>query len=238
VGQSDPLEASRALLACGVELAIVKLGREGVMARTPERVIEMDAIPVKVVNGLGAGDAFGGACGLVAGHIPLERSITERTRASGAAEGAAASGHGESASASVRVSASPARRSPGSSSETCRGRSRHSDSRSCGSPRSRPASTPEDCARSVMRIGHAGATCVVLAPVPSSGFDQLARFAENVLRCWSHIRCDDRKPRTPLREPWRHGRLPPGLVERFSNVLRPDCSAVLDAADSFNTTHA
>src|SRR2546421_5062881 len=39
VGQSDPLAASRALLACGVELAIVKLGAEGVTGRTRERVI-------------------------------------------------------------------------------------------------------------------------------------------------------------------------------------------------------
>jgi 5-dehydro-2-deoxygluconokinase len=57
----DPHEASAALLELGLDLAIVKCGPEGVLARTAERVVEVEPVPVEVVNGLGAGDAFGGA---------------------------------------------------------------------------------------------------------------------------------------------------------------------------------
>jgi len=61
VGTRDPWEASEALLELGVELAIVKRGPEGVLARTREQTVEVEPIRLEVVNGLGAGDAFGGA---------------------------------------------------------------------------------------------------------------------------------------------------------------------------------
>jgi 5-dehydro-2-deoxygluconokinase len=61
VGTDDPREASAALLDLGLELAIVKRGPEGVLARTAEALAEAPPIEVDVVNGLGAGDAFGGA---------------------------------------------------------------------------------------------------------------------------------------------------------------------------------
>jgi 5-dehydro-2-deoxygluconokinase len=61
VGSDDPLEASAALLELGVAVAIVKRGPAGVLARTAAGVVEVDAVPCEVVNGLGAGDAFGGA---------------------------------------------------------------------------------------------------------------------------------------------------------------------------------
>ena len=72
----DPYAASAALLELGVELAVVKRGPEGVLARTRDELVELAAVPVEVVNGLGAGDAFGGALvyGLVSGW-PLERTI-------------------------------------------------------------------------------------------------------------------------------------------------------------------
>jgi 5-dehydro-2-deoxygluconokinase len=72
VGTRDPLDASTALLELGVELAIVKQGPKGVLARTAEAVVEVPPIEVKVVNGLGAGDAFGGALchGLLSGWDP------------------------------------------------------------------------------------------------------------------------------------------------------------------------
>ncbi|MGH3148745.1 MAG: PfkB family carbohydrate kinase, partial [Rubrobacter sp.] len=44
-----------------VELAIVKQGSKGVLARTAQEVVEVPPIRVEVLNGLGAGDAFGGA---------------------------------------------------------------------------------------------------------------------------------------------------------------------------------
>jgi 5-dehydro-2-deoxygluconokinase len=68
-GTRDPEAAADALLELGVELAIVKRGPEGVLARTRDERVEVPPVPVDVVNGLGAGDAFGGALchGLLAG---------------------------------------------------------------------------------------------------------------------------------------------------------------------------
>jgi 5-dehydro-2-deoxygluconokinase len=84
VGTRDPWEASEALLELGVELAIVKRGPEGVLARDREELVEVDPIRLEVVNGLGAGDAFGGALayGLLAGD-ELELVI-RRANAAGA----------------------------------------------------------------------------------------------------------------------------------------------------------
>jgi 5-dehydro-2-deoxygluconokinase len=75
-GTRDPEQAAAALLDLGVELAIVKRGPEGVLARTRTERVEVPPVPVEVVNGLGAGDAFGGALvhGLLHGW-PLERTI-------------------------------------------------------------------------------------------------------------------------------------------------------------------
>jgi len=61
VGETDPQRAADALLERGVELAIVKQGPRGVLARTADETVELAPIPVDVINGLGAGDAFGGA---------------------------------------------------------------------------------------------------------------------------------------------------------------------------------
>jgi 5-dehydro-2-deoxygluconokinase len=61
VGTRDPHEASQALLDLGVGLAIVKRGPNGVLARTHAGVHELDPVRLEVRNGLGAGDAFGGA---------------------------------------------------------------------------------------------------------------------------------------------------------------------------------
>ncbi|WP_396452533.1 5-dehydro-2-deoxygluconokinase [Actinomadura sp.] len=70
VGESDPVKAARALLDRGVRLAVVKRGPDGVLAVAADgRTAEAPPVPVEVVNGLGAGDAFGGALchGLLAG---------------------------------------------------------------------------------------------------------------------------------------------------------------------------
>ncbi|MFI7129287.1 5-dehydro-2-deoxygluconokinase [Nonomuraea sp. NPDC050153] len=69
VGESDPQRAADALLERGVELAIVKQGPKGVLAATADERVEVPPFPVAVVNGLGAGDAFGGALvhGLLSG---------------------------------------------------------------------------------------------------------------------------------------------------------------------------
>jgi 5-dehydro-2-deoxygluconokinase len=76
VGERDPHRAAEALLAAGVELAVVKQGPKGVLARTRDELVEVPPAKVEVVNGLGAGDGFGGAlcAGLLAGW-PLERVL-------------------------------------------------------------------------------------------------------------------------------------------------------------------
>jgi len=70
VGTNDPDEAADRLLARGLDNVIVKLGGEGVMiaTRAGERA-RVKPVPVDVVCGLGAGDAFGGALchGLLSG---------------------------------------------------------------------------------------------------------------------------------------------------------------------------
>jgi 5-dehydro-2-deoxygluconokinase len=69
VGPGDAETAAAALLAAGVELAVVKQGPDGVLATDGSRTVIAPPIPVDVVNGIGAGDAFGGALchGLLAG---------------------------------------------------------------------------------------------------------------------------------------------------------------------------
>ncbi|WP_405737323.1 5-dehydro-2-deoxygluconokinase [Streptomyces sp. NBC_01537] len=61
-GEREPYAAAKALLAAGVELAVVKQGPRGVLAMGRDgTAVEVPPVPVDVVNGLGAGDAFGGA---------------------------------------------------------------------------------------------------------------------------------------------------------------------------------
>ena len=76
VGTRDAGEAADELLELGVSLAVVKQGPRGVLARTASESIEVPPVPVETINGLGAGDAFGGALchGLLAGW-PLELTI-------------------------------------------------------------------------------------------------------------------------------------------------------------------
>ncbi|MFF3393258.1 5-dehydro-2-deoxygluconokinase [Streptomyces sp. NPDC002669] len=69
-GEREPHAAARALIDAGVELAVVKQGPRGVLAvHRDGTVADVPPLPVEVVNGLGAGDAFGGALchGLLAG---------------------------------------------------------------------------------------------------------------------------------------------------------------------------
>ncbi|MEV8214107.1 5-dehydro-2-deoxygluconokinase [Leifsonia sp. NPDC077715] len=77
VGETDPMRAADALLERGVELAIVKQGPKGVLAKTARETVEVPPFPVEVVNGLGAGDGFGGALchGLLEGW-GLERILS------------------------------------------------------------------------------------------------------------------------------------------------------------------
>jgi 5-dehydro-2-deoxygluconokinase len=76
VGDGEPLEMARRLLALGPRLAVVKLGPRGVLAATADEHWVVPPVPVDVVNGLGAGDAFGGALchGLLSGW-DVERCV-------------------------------------------------------------------------------------------------------------------------------------------------------------------
>ena len=75
VGDGEPEELAARLLEMGVELAIVKLGPAGVLVAWEDEMERVPAVPVEVVCGVGAGDAFGaGLC-----HGLLEGWDTVRT---------------------------------------------------------------------------------------------------------------------------------------------------------------
>lgn len=61
IGETDPDLAADALLERGVEIAVVKQGPAGVLAKTATERVVVPTHEVEVVNGLGAGDSFGGA---------------------------------------------------------------------------------------------------------------------------------------------------------------------------------
>lgn len=69
VGETEPAAAAEALRDRGIQVAIVKQGPKGVHAVDDDGSVDVLPVPVDVVNGLGAGDAFGGALchGLLSG---------------------------------------------------------------------------------------------------------------------------------------------------------------------------
>jgi 5-dehydro-2-deoxygluconokinase len=76
VGERNPHKAADALLDLGVELAIVKQGPRGVLGKSKHSSVTVLPNEVAVVNGLGAGDSFGGSLihGLLRGW-PLEKTL-------------------------------------------------------------------------------------------------------------------------------------------------------------------
>ena len=83
-GTEDPVAAAKVLLSSGVGLVVVKQGGDGVYARDTNDEVRMAGLKVHIANGLGAGDAFGGALclGLLRGW-PLQETI-EFANAAGA----------------------------------------------------------------------------------------------------------------------------------------------------------
>ena len=75
--ESDPDRVANAFLDKGAEIAVVKMGPKGVLAKSHNETVIKLPHPIKVLNGLGAGDSFGGAfCyGLLEGW-DLDRVIT------------------------------------------------------------------------------------------------------------------------------------------------------------------
>lgn len=76
VGETEPDRAADALLEAGVQIAIVKQGPKGTLAKTRDERVVVPPFPIDVINGLGAGDAFGGSVchGLLSGWS-LQRII-------------------------------------------------------------------------------------------------------------------------------------------------------------------
>ncbi len=76
-GETDPDRAADALLAEGVRLAIVKRGGSGVLLATADDRWTIPPLPISVLCGLGAGDAFGGALvhGLLSGWTVPEMGM-------------------------------------------------------------------------------------------------------------------------------------------------------------------
>ena len=76
VGESNPHKAADALLDLGVDLAVVKQGPRGVLGKSRRSSVTVAPNEVDVINGLGAGDAFGGS--LIHGLLhdwPLEKTL-------------------------------------------------------------------------------------------------------------------------------------------------------------------
>jgi 5-dehydro-2-deoxygluconokinase len=84
VGETTAPAAAAALRRLGISLAVVKQGPRGVLATDDHGTVEVPPVQVDVLNGLGAGDAFGGAlC-----HGLLSGWDTEKTMRFGNAAGA------------------------------------------------------------------------------------------------------------------------------------------------------
>ena len=76
IGVREPRKAAAALHDAGVELAVIKQGPAGVLASRDGEEVQVPPVPVQVMNGLGAGDAFGGAlCHGLLDDWPLERMM-------------------------------------------------------------------------------------------------------------------------------------------------------------------
>lgn len=84
VGTTDPRRAAERLLDAGIDLVMVKQGADGVLVATADGMTTVPPLPVTVVCGLGAGDAFGAALvdGLLAGASAV--TIARRANVAGA----------------------------------------------------------------------------------------------------------------------------------------------------------
>ena len=83
VGEREPRAAAQALHDFGVHLAVVKQGPKGVLAQDKSTAVEVPPVPVNVLNGLGAGDAFGGALPRAAGRLGHRAGDALRERCRG-----------------------------------------------------------------------------------------------------------------------------------------------------------
>lgn len=84
IGTAEPDRAADALLERGVSLAIIKLGAQGVLLASSRERVRIKPLKIRLVCGLGSGDAFGGALihGLIHGWDIA--TIGEHANAAGA----------------------------------------------------------------------------------------------------------------------------------------------------------
>ena len=76
VGTRNPYEAATRLRDAGVRLAVVKRGPDGVLAMDDTGTVTVPPMEIEVVNGLGAGDAFGGAlCHALLADWPTKQAM-------------------------------------------------------------------------------------------------------------------------------------------------------------------
>jgi hypothetical protein len=80
VGETDPDAAALALLDLGVELAVVKQGPRGVLARTRDERVEVPPHPVEVLNGLGAETRSGAPCATACSPAGRSSGVAVRQR--------------------------------------------------------------------------------------------------------------------------------------------------------------
>jgi 5-dehydro-2-deoxygluconokinase len=84
VGEGEPEAQAERLLGLGLELAVVKLGPDGVLVAWDGGMERIPPVAVEVVNGLGAGDAFGAAlCHGLLGGWEIVRTIRFANAAGG-----------------------------------------------------------------------------------------------------------------------------------------------------------
>jgi ribokinase len=57
-GSTEPVDAARRLAVLGPELVVVKLGNQGSLVLSAGRILRQAAVPVQVVDTVGAGDVF------------------------------------------------------------------------------------------------------------------------------------------------------------------------------------
>jgi sugar/nucleoside kinase (ribokinase family) len=78
-GKPDPKEAAKSLADMGVKLAIISMGKEGLIAKAQNTFIEMPAFKVPVVDPTGAGDALcaGVLRGLLRTMATRKRELTD-----------------------------------------------------------------------------------------------------------------------------------------------------------------
>lgn len=76
LGKADPADTAGKLIDMGLTLAVVKQGHLGVLGASSDELVKVEPLNINVVNGLGAGDGFGGALchGLLSGW-PLRRVL-------------------------------------------------------------------------------------------------------------------------------------------------------------------